>query len=342
MALRDVKGQKRAVQMLQGILRRGRIASSYLFSGEPGVGKKMAALNFAKAINCASAPHAADGAQDEPGMFSPDIFPGGPPVAGTFDACDACDSCAKTAAGGHPDVIVVSPEDRQIRIEEIRVVDEALSFRPFEGRMKVVIVDDAELMNISAANAFLKTLEEPPAHSVVILISSRPDLLPATIRSRCSRINFVPLPAGSCREVLQGRVAVQEVELALRLSLGRPGLALTADLKEERDRVMDLFRGMLRADKDAWASREDMERWFDGLLVLLRDMATYKIRGGPAGLINSDLEGDVARLTQSLDLKAIIYIHKECSRLRGLLMFNLNKSVTWNYVASLLRKEMAA
>jgi DNA polymerase-3 subunit delta' len=322
-SLNTIIGQDKAVRMLLGILKRQKVASSYLFCGEAGVGKKAVAVAFAKAVNCLN--------PRSPGpRFSED---------GPVDACEECESCVKIEAGVHPDFLLVSPEERLIRIDEIRMIDDALSYKPFEGRKKTVIVDDAETMNISAANAFLKTLEEPPEDSIIILVTSKPDLLPATIRSRCSRINFSPLPTDSCTEVLAGKVKdAEKLSLAARLSMGRPGVALSSDLTEERKWFLNLFKAMLLAEKDAWSSRDDMERWFDHVLIFLRDMTVLKLTNDPEYLVNADLEGYLTGLSKSVDVKVIIYIHQELSRMRRLLQFNLNKSITWNYTASLLRK----
>ncbi len=319
MALEDIIGQEKAIGMLLGIMNRHRIASSYLFSGESGIGKKTTAINFAKALNCL---HKAVSSGE------------------STDACDECDSCLKIAAGTHPDIILLSPEERQIRIEEIRIIDDALSFKPFEGRKKVVIVDDAETMNLAAANAFLKTLEEPPEDSVIILISSRPDLLLPTIRSRCSRINFFPLSPDSCRAVLEGKVPEDDIGVIARLSMGRPGLALSADLLEERNWFFGILDSMLSAEKDGWASREDMERWLDFSLALLRDMTVLKVTGDAGVLVSPDRREYLARLNKSVDIQVIIDIHRELNRLKGLMIYNLNKSITWNHIASLLRKEL--
>ncbi|MEJ2683587.1 MAG: DNA polymerase III subunit delta' [Candidatus Sulfobium sp.] len=319
MSLKQIIGQDRAIAMLSGSIRRRRLAGSYLFCGESGVGKKTTALNFAKALNCLRT--------DVPG----------PPE----DSCDRCESCLKMDAGVHPDLLVVSPEERQIKIEEIRLVDEALSLKPFEGRKKAVIVDDAETMNISAANAFLKTLEEPPGESVIILVSSRPEVLPGTIRSRCARINFSPLSLESCVRVLGEKIQGDHPALSARLSMGRPGFALSAGLLEERTWFLDLFRSMLEGEKDAWASREDMDRWFGQMLALLRDMAVLKVTAEPSLLLNIDLGDYVAKLSTDTDLKVIIEVYNELNRVKNQLRFNLNKSVTWNYASSLLRKEFA-
>ena len=326
MSLADIIGQEKAIGMLKGILERQRLANSYIFSGEPGIGKKLTALNFAKAINCQKSE-----AISEPRIPNAEVSP-------WTDACDVCEACMKIESGSHPDLLLISPEDRQIKIDEIRLIDKALSFRPFEGRKKVVIIDDADAMNIAAANAFLKTLEEPPEDSVIILISSRSDRLPATIRSRCSRINFVTLSLESCRQVLHGKVPDKDASALARLSVGKPGLALLSDLKEEISWFSGLLQGMLNAEKDSWASREEMDKWFEYVLTIMRDAAVYRITGESSQLINADLKEYACKLGKSTDLKVIIDLYKELSYIKGLLLFNLNKSITWNYTASLLRK----
>jgi DNA polymerase-3 subunit delta' len=333
MSLKQIIGQDRAIAMLRGSIERDRLAGSYLFCGESGIGKKTTALNFAKVLNCLHSGKESGVRSKEANDFASHL---------TFaDACDECESCVKMDAGGHPDLLVISPEERQIRIDEIRMIDDALSLKPFEGRKKAVIVDDAETMTISAANAFLKTLEEPPGESIIILVSSRPELLPGTIRSRCARINFSPLSLESCVRVLEGKIGGEQRELSARLSMGRPGIALSAGLLEERTWFLTLLRSMMDGEKDAWASRDDMDRWFGQMLTLLRDMAVLKVTAEPSLLLNADLREEVEKLSTYTDLKVIIGIHNEVGRVKNQLMFNLNKSVTWNYTSSLLRKELA-
>jgi len=348
MSLSEIIGQEKAIRTLSGVLERERLASSYIFSGETGIGKKLTAVNFAKALNCLKDRNTLSVMSNGPLPPPPPLTKGGIKAgldsslinhyALTVDACDKCESCLKINSGSHPDLLLVSSEDRQIKIDEIRLVDDALSFRPFEGRKKVVIVDDADTMNIAAANAFLKTLEEPPEDSVIILIASRPDRLPATIRSRCSRVNFFTLSLEACKQVLSGKVPDEELEALARLSMGKPGLALSSDLKEEITWFSNLLKAMLNAEKDSWASREEMDRWFEYILTLIRDATVFLITGEPSQLINTDLREYAFKLGKSTDLQVIIDLYKELSLVKGLLMFNLNKSITWNYTASLLRK----
>ena len=231
-------------------------------------------------------------------------------------------------------------EDRQVRIDEIRNIEQALSFKPFEGAKKIVIVDNAETMNISAANAFLKTLEEPPPDSCIILVSSRPDYLPDTVRSRCATIPFACLPLSSCREILAEHGIEENLELIARLSMGNPGSAVVCDMLQEREWFLKLLNGMLKAEKDSWTSREEMERWCELALIFLRDIAVLHITGEPTRLINSDQFHYLRELGNSHDVNVIIYCYTEIDAVRRSLHYNRNKSITWNYIASLLRKEM--
>jgi DNA polymerase-3 subunit delta' len=349
MALKSVVGQDKAVGILLRTIGRDRMPSSYLFAGEPGIGKKLTAINLAKALNCVGkTQHVEHTALTDPSPLSKRATDHS--LLMTYDCCDECPSCKKIDGGVHPDFLLISPESDQIRIEEIRAIDDALSLTAFEGKYKIVIVDDADSMNQYAANAFLKTLEEPPENSLIILISSNPDRLPDTIRSRCSRINFTPLPLEACKEVIRkvmgGEAAKLKdspaLSLLVRLSMGRPGSAISGDLVDERARFLKLLKALLAMEKDGWASKEDMKKWFDHVLILLRDMAIIKINPEGADLINADLREYIRRLSSPLDLKVIIEHYQRLNTLKGYFNFNLNKSLTWNYTGSLLRKELDA
>jgi DNA polymerase-3 subunit delta' len=372
MAFRDIVGQDTAINILLRTIQRGRLASSYLFAGESGIGKKFTAINLAKAVNCLKTVNIH---QSNPSL--PPFSKGGlegiiNSELNQFDACDECTSCKKIDTGVHPDFLLISPESGQIRIDEIRAIDDVLSLKAFEGRKKIVIVDDADSMNPYAANAFLKTLEEPPEDSLIILITSNPDRLPDTIRSRCSRVNFTPLSYTACRKVIEtvsgrqtahppippprgGRGRVREgvkapnrrtaelpnsrtISLLVRLSMGRPGLAIEEDLIEKRAWSLKLLKGMLSSGKDGWTSKEEMENWFNLILILLRDMAIIKITEDETNLINVDLKDYLKKVSSSIDLKVIIENYQKLNILRGYFNFNLNKSLTWNYTGSILRK----
>lgn len=364
MALRDVVGQDKAIAILLRTLGRDRVPSAYLFAGESGIGKKFAAINLVKAINClapvGSQPSLARGPEG-----SAESVQDLKTVDGRLtDCCDECSSCRKIDAGTHPDLIMIAPEKGEIRVGGIRAAEEALSLKPFEGRKKVVVVDDADAMNQSAANAFLKTLEEPPDESLLILVAANPDRLPATIRSRCSRVSFAPLSPLSCEKVIMsvaGRRAdprdkketddAGRLPVLVRLSMGRPGLAVSSDMLRERERFISLLKNMLEGHGETWADREEMERWLDMMALLMRDMVVLKVaeetlhrdgtfgevRGDERRLLNSDMRDFVAAMSKTAELKNIAETYRRMVLLKKRLDFNLNKAITWNYVSSVVR-----
>lgn len=330
MALRDVIGQDRAVKILLSTISRGRLPSAYIFCGEAGIGKRFTATNLAKAINC---------------LKNRDALSVRPAPKGNthyahydFDACDGCVSCKKIASATHPDFVVITPEKGEIRVDGIRAVEDALSFKPYEGKKKVVIIDDADTMNSSAANAFLKTLEEPPDESLLILVTSSPDRLPETIRSRCARINFVPLSPEACKRVIEAeRPEMQDSEMSaiVRLCMGRPGLAISADILKERERFIGLLRNM--GTPRSLADRDEMDQWLDMALLFLRDMAVLRITGDGGLLLNTDRVGLISDIAKNTDIKGIIESYHKVGLLIRQLDFNLNKAITWNYVSNIIQ-----
>ena len=354
MAFKDIIGQKKAINILLGTMARNRIPSAYLFTGESGIGKKLTAINLAKTLNCQKPvqKRRSAEAQKNENSLSPFELRDYGTMGLDIDCCDECSSCKKIDSRTHPDFLMVAPEKGEIRVDEIRMIEEVISLAPYEGKRKVVIVDDAETMNPSAANAFLKTLEEPPPQSIIILISASPDRLPETIRSRCSRINFSPLSPEQCETVISQQSGADSQEkkdsglptpdswlkTVARLSMGRPGLAISSDLIEERDWFFNLFGEMSGGrNKETWADKEEMELWFNKAFMLLRDIAVLKITGKSGMLINTDLKDRFAEISKAIEMKDIINIYGRLSFLKGYLGFNLNKSITWNYVTIIMQ-----
>ena len=347
MAFKDIIGQKKAINILLGTMARNRIPSAYLFAGESGIGKKLTAVNLAKTLNCLKAVTSNElqvtskRQRQNSELRTPNS---GLNSSLVTDCCDECPSCKKIDSQTHPDFLMAAPEKGEIRIDEIRAIEEVISLAPYEGKRKVVIVDDAETMNPSAANAFLKTLEEPPPQSIIILISASPDRLPETIRSRCSRINFSPLSPEQCKKVIKiidnhdREISDSQLSTLSRLSMGRPGLAISSDLMEERDWFFNLFGEMSGGrNKETWADKEEMELWFNKAFMLLRDIAVLKITGKSDMLINTDLKDRFAEMSRAVEMKDIIDIYGRLSFLKGYLGFNLNKSITWNYVTVIMQ-----
>ena len=216
-----IDGHKTAKLTLCRAEKEGRIAHAYLFSGPDGVGKKLTALSFAKLLNCPS---------------------------GITESCD-CSSCGRIDRGVHPDVSLFEyPDKTIITAENTRdEIESRVFLKPFESKYKVFIVDGAERMNISAQNAFLKTLEEPPAYSVIILITHLPSLILSTIRSRCQKVSFGGLDGRVARERLveAGELPEAEIDLAVRVAGGSPGKALKIT-SEETDRIVKIIKALSR------------------------------------------------------------------------------------------------
>jgi len=216
MSVWQVVGQDRAISLLQRSLEREALAHAYLFVGPPHVGKMTLAVNLAQALNCEAAE---------------------PP-------CGVCDSCQKIASSKHADVQVIgltsngdSAEAKprtEIGIDQIREMQHSSSLPPFGGKYKVFIIDGAELMSIEAANCLLKTLEEPVGKVIFILLAINERLLPATVISRCQRLELPPMAAGEVEAVLNSRWGIEpgKARLLAGLCHGCPGWAISAALDD--------------------------------------------------------------------------------------------------------------
>ena len=168
MSFSDFPTQARVVQLLQRSLERKRLGHAYLFAGESLDDLEGMARTLAKALNCQA------------------------PARSRFDSCDQCDSCHRMDEFNHPDVLWIRPESKSriITVDQTRELMRTLSLKPTLAEIKVGVIVDADRMNVQAANAFLKTLEEPPASSVLILLATEPQRLLETILSRCLRLTF--------------------------------------------------------------------------------------------------------------------------------------------------------
>jgi DNA polymerase-3 subunit delta' len=339
MALKDIIGQEKALNILKGCINKERIPHAIFFAGDEGIGKKLTAINFAKTLNCTGTSagtdtFAFDGEEETAGQDT--VF---------TDACDKCSSCIKIDKGTHPDVFILSPEGDggQITVSAIRQLEESLSYKPFEGEWKIAIIDNADRLNSSASNAFLKTLEEPSQKSVLILISSRPDMILATIHSRCQKINFSPLPIDTMSDLLQEKYAEfdhEQASLLSTLSGGRLGYALNENLVAQRDWSFDIFNQMLGSPEDnMWEDRHAMEEWFEWGQLHLRDIAVFKATGREDLIINRDRMDEIKNISQGSTLKDILKLSREFYTIKERLHFNLNKQLTFNYT-SILLKEM--
>jgi DNA polymerase-3 subunit delta' len=305
MALSRIQGQDQAIRLISAAIESRRMPHAYLFHGPDGVGKEATALEFARALYCETA---------------------------TLEPCGTCPSCQQTARLGHPDVHLVfptpsgfKPADRAkviaeyvaqgyrsddygrktavISVENVLTdVVTAAAQRPYVGPWKVFVIADADRMTTEAANTLLKTLEEPPEGTVIVLTSSRPTALPDTVVSRCQRVPFSRLSIGTIERILtsDGRLGFSEEEAraAAAIALGSAGAAVRAEksgLENELKHVASLVRGkglsgvrplLSEAQRLAFRlGRHEQERLLELMALWYRDVMVEKASGGSVDLL---------------------------------------------------------
>ena len=301
MPFRTVVSHRRIVALLSRAVARNAVPPSLLLAGPEGVGKRRVAIALAESLNCRSP---ISTAQLE------------------HDACGECPSCRRIARGIHPDVLLVEPGDMgSIKIDAVRDVIERAQYRPFEGRRRVVIIDNADALVPQAQNALLKILEEPPSSSVFALVSALPDSLLPTVRSRCPRLRFGLLTPHEIAEALKSDHDYTEADARVVAadaegSLGRALDAASADLAEARANAQRLLEKTARvADpvkridfvKDlvgkgsAASERDQLAVCLRALSSLLRDLGILSTRADARMLANADVQDELSHLTSAFD-----------------------------------------
>lgn len=325
MGFDSICGHDAPVRMLKNILISGRIPHAMLFSGVAGIGKKKVAFSFAKAINC---------------------------QAVAEDFCDVCLSCRKINRMIHPDVFLFNPDEepvdkkkKELQIDRLRGLQQEIVYSPFEGKKKVVIIDDAEKLTNNSANCFLKTLEEPDDDTVIILVTSSAAGMLPTVISRCQHIAFMPLSDADMHTLLSDRkigaedlgreVSREEADRVLAYaqgSLQRALFLLKSDFLSKRSEVcrclVRLSTGDLEAafelsklineDKGSRLLFEFLQTWYRDLLFIKKGI------GQSSMVYNRDLFEEMAVAAENETLPAVI------GKIRKLQFFNDHPASTLN------------
>ena len=329
-------GNEQVKQTLKRLLSNGRVPISLLFAGDEGVGKLQFALELAKAFIC-----------KEPS---------------DHEACGVCAACVRVGAflipeptdktkdefkkvffGGHSDVGKVVTYKRTILVDAIRDLEKHANFRPYEANARFFIIDDADKMNDESSNALLKTLEEPPSTTHIFLITSRPDSLLPTIRSRCQILRFAPVETGEIERFLIDDRAFShdEARLAARLARGSIGRAVSINVgkfRERRDRMLNVVRNVIQTGDRAALLRiseeindaknkDNFEDNLDILESLIHDVWTLRVSGDDSRLVNTDLIEAVTILAEKVgnaDLPAWL---REIETMRENFAVNINRKI---------------
>jgi DNA polymerase-3 subunit delta' len=330
MPFSDVIGHERPKAMLQAALRQNRVGHAYLFHGETAIGKRLTALRFAQAVNCETT-EAVNGQ----------------------DACGHCRSCHQLDAGIHPDFVLITPDPElsnpQIKIEEIRALEEQMVYRPLVAQRRVVLIDEADRMTLGAANALLKTLEEPPGYSMLILVTSRPYSLPVTIRSRCQPVRFAAPGQAQVEALLAARRSLSgtDARFLAALTQNRLGEALETDLASAREKqrqfagilapsslqsvgsVLSVAEALCREDRGPEAL-EWLARW-------IRDLILVRMGAEQASLVNIDRVSALQEAARSADTDCLLALMDDIEGFQRAAHRNLNLQLALESIMLRLR-----
>ncbi|OPX85156.1 MAG: DNA polymerase III subunit tau [Pelotomaculum sp. PtaB.Bin104] len=278
--LREIIGHSQIVKILLSAVANDRVAHAYLFTGPEGVGKATCAMAFTRALLCTS------------------------PSAG--DACGECRVCRQVEHFNHPDFHRLNPSGASIKIEQIRGIQRQVMFRAYQGGRKVFLIEQAETMTAEAANCLLKTLEEPPADTIFVLLSDRPQALLPTILSRCQHLFFKHIPSRELAAHLSRLYGLQpeEAHQLAALSGGSMAKAIACaggTFQEERAEAVRLLAALEQAGVtealelagEIVTSRKNIVNLLERLTSWYRDLLIWKETGEVALLYNPDLVNKV-------------------------------------------------
>ena len=288
----DLLGHEWAVEMLKQHIVRDAVRHAYLFSGPPGLGRRTLALRFARALNCAQ-----------------------PTAPG--ESCGACRDCRQIESMQHPDLSIVQAETEggTLKVEQIREVRRSLNLKPYQSKYRTALFLRFQESSEGAANALLKTLEEAPAHAILILTADNPEQLLPTITSRCEVLRLCPLPMDAIESyLLQHGAGSEQAYLIAHVSGGRPGYALrllkdvsALDFRAERLAELGELLSSTRVQKFNYAEKlaKDKDAMRQALLVWLSYWRDVLLRVSGAGMpiANIDQEESIASLAQTLTLE---------------------------------------
>ena len=299
MPFREVIGHRQLVALLARAVHHGSLPPSLILAGPSGIGKRLLAVATAQALNCVDVRTAVP--PDDRGGLSIEL-----------DACGTCATCTRIVRGVHPDVLIVEPGDSgAIKVDQVRELIDRAAYRPFEGRRRVVIIDEADALATAAQNALLKTLEEPPSLSVFMLVTARPDSLLPTVRSRCPRLRFRPLgPDDVAAALVQRGRTHADARLVAATADGSVGRALetrAGDLGDARDAAVRVLsqaasnddpRRRIEGAKELLAKtgsggavdREQLATELRAMASLLRDVELLSTSADSRALANPDLQ----------------------------------------------------
>jgi len=330
--LDQLTGNERVKSLLRRMLEKRRVPGAMLFTGEDGIGKKLFALEIAKALNCRS-PQGVEGCGQCPACKRIAKF--------NFPQSAESEDWKSIIWTDHADVGMVVAPKRVLLVDQMRQIEREANYRPYEGKARVFLIDDADKLNDSSANALLKVLEEPPHTSHIVLLTSRPSMLLPTIHSRCQMIRFSPLsPAEIENHLLQNKLAGGgEARIRARVARGSLGRAIESEFEEYLEMRTAMLRvlqalavsddriQLLRSAEESNDARhkDEYESRLDILESLIRDAWMLALQAPDEGVVNEDLLPQLRKISERLDGQRPAGWISQIEELREQLIVNINR-----------------
>ena len=338
MAFREIVGHRRLLSLLSQAIGRQSLTPSLILSGPEGVGKRLTALSIAQELNCLNRPSSIvhrRSTMDDDG------------------ACGECAVCRRIARGMHPDVMTIEPgESGSIKIEQVRDAIDSAVYRPFEGRRRVTILEQADALVIQAQNALLKTLEEPLPASVFVLVTSRPDTLLPTVRSRCAHLRFGRLQVVEVASVLERSHGYSHADALTAAAASDGSVSRALDLEadafaEARSDAENLLqvagrdprtrlehaKELLKGSGTPAAEREHLGARLTAMTALVRDAGLVASGGDARLLANLDRRPVLDSLARTLGADRIGRIFAAITRAEDALERNVSPKVIADWLA---------
>lgn len=307
MSFDNIKGQKKAINILQNSIQKNRVSQSYLFYGPKGIGKYKTALSFSKALNCENL---------------------------QLDSCENCTSCRKISNYNHPDVYIINSDGAKssIKIDDIRQLQSNISLKSYESEKNICIVRDADRMTVEANNSLLKSLEDASYNTIIILIASNLQNILPTVISRCLIVRFDPLKEEIIKDILSAKrdVSHEQLSYVVKLaegSLEKAQLFLDSKVLKQRGDLLQILgspnRKKLLFYEPKYKSREEVVFLLDIILSWYRDILLLK-NNSKELIINIDKREILKKNLQGIGTGEVIKIMNNILRTRRDIQNNAN------------------